>query len=1117
MLIFVYAAGIIFYIHYKQRQRKKEKDPEMNATLSTDNGSTLGSRIDLDNVMLKTNPLLKMDNLGSLGADFMNDAGLSDVSERTEDTLDSSPSDSQKFQKLNSNVISAMVHTRRKKPSRPSLRSVSSPDRLQERLQRRSASPEIERAPHSELAIVDCSMENNMIERQHSPPSIGEPAIRRKLYFNPVFFETEHLKDPPPAAIEFLLKIREVMSIAKEKMTNKRFIPSLSDIPEEESYHSIDLGWDIPCARRGRRFSAISLKRENSRRALHCGGCPGCDNREPIKPTLTRSLSCKSCVSDDFKQRIVRKWLDEVPSPDPRSTGSRPVKSIAKVSGTPRVVEPKKQESIASSPELSRAKSPYQSRVNSPEPNLIKSTEPKSIESPVSRRIRSPEPIHKITPELKRTKSPIVLHISSPESTPRMKRVASSESMRVCSPELRIRSPEPPRSKTPISEDESKLKPFKMFESINNKKESKTDNSKIKRPKLLHGQEKPTIIHNVPLDQQSTIEGQTIVNPIIALDSNISVQQKTAALVIPEKRSPTTPEKISPSSHASRRIRKRLPPPPPPPTVPPKPTVIKQELEPKDEDASIPLDIKVKMKAVIQELHKCRRVESKELDEFTTETIEPIPPKLVIPVVAADTHYFSDDNMLSDVRKKNFFVQREPFVEMDSLERNMLKRRRFSLACGPELAYRADQGYKNDLQSLRDTLTRSWRDVRKVDSYQIEPLKDTPVPLSRSFPVSEIFIDTSEPLYDNIAKPGPLTIKVRGSPIEARRTAGDEFDPDTLDRKPKKEVSKKRVEKILLKSGGSFKHKVVPHECTGIKNQPEPVFTRKIGSLRQIYEAKNKTQEEKVIFPYYERRGSVPHVSSELSSLVKSVKTSDLIRRIESQKDNIKPPIPPKQRRGSDVSSKFIGDSPPGERRRSPEERERYQQYLRGENLKRSGRRSNRTRSRRTDIRKFYRTEDSGYLSTDSNESKRRANYLMQLKPKSLPEPSAVPPPPTIVRTPILQHIESDTDDMESICDGRSESGGESIETDSVFFGNFDESKQMLAELGMTSYEINRKLSHHEQIDSGFMGETNIILSGDSDSEHRSVISIVTGRDGRGSAASVTKLTDDPYIHSVEC
>lgn len=54
LLIFVYAAGIIFYVHYKQRQKRKEKDPEQNhsTTMSTDNGS-MESRIDMSNVVRK--------------------------------------------------------------------------------------------------------------------------------------------------------------------------------------------------------------------------------------------------------------------------------------------------------------------------------------------------------------------------------------------------------------------------------------------------------------------------------------------------------------------------------------------------------------------------------------------------------------------------------------------------------------------------------------------------------------------------------------------------------------------------------------------------------------------------------------------------------------------------------------------------------------------------------------------------------------------------------------------------------------------------------------------------------------------------------------------------------
>lgn len=86
-----------------------------------------------------------------------------------------------------------MVHSRKKKPTRPSLRQ-SSTNTLNERLQKRSPSPDFERAPHSDLSIVDCSLENHNVASKHLPSSDGEPLIRKKLYFNPLFFETEHLK-----------------------------------------------------------------------------------------------------------------------------------------------------------------------------------------------------------------------------------------------------------------------------------------------------------------------------------------------------------------------------------------------------------------------------------------------------------------------------------------------------------------------------------------------------------------------------------------------------------------------------------------------------------------------------------------------------------------------------------------------------------------------------------------------------------------------------------------------------------------------------------------------------------------------------------------------------------
>lgn len=779
---------------------------------------------------------------------------------------------------------------------------------------------------------------------------------------NLIFFQ-----NPPPAAIEFLIKIREIMSVAKEKMTSKRFIPILSDIPEEELYHTIDLGWDIPCARRGRRFSAISLKHENSRRAVHCGGCPGCDSSVNSQKSnaLARSNSCKTCVSDDYKQRIVRKWLDEVPLPAPTI---KPVKSVAKVSGTPRVIEPK---------------------------------------------------VHK--------------------------------------------RPDQVRANQVISSNASDL----LLE---------TTNDMFDRNNLTR-------------------------NDITKEEDHITVEkiaETTQAIVVPEKRSPT--------NHKSRRIRKKLPPPPPPP--------VDRSESPKEEaeEEAIPPEVKIKMEAVIRELNKCRRVEPKELEEMKLESIAPIAPKIVIPVIAADSHYYSDDNILTNDRKKEFYIHRDNTLEFDSLERNAIRKRRFSLACEPDLAQKEELRYQsNNIQVARDRLSSSWKDIKKaVDEYQSMPQL-----MNLQFEnKSEIFINAAEPCYNNVFKTGPLTIKVSGSPVESRRNQTEEFDPDTLDRKPKREA-KKRVEKILLKSGGSFKFKAPENEVQQNKTPPEAAFTRKIGSLRQIYEAKTKVQENEIQF--YGRRGSIPFISDEVSGYSRALKTPDLIRQVDGTKDH-KPPIPPKQRRGSDASQNFsnpVRDSPPNDRRRTSEERDRFPSNSRLDNLnaRRSGRRSARTRSRRTDLRKLCKTEDSGYMSTDSNDSKRRAKYLLQFRPKTI---TLDPVQPVKVKTQTLQ-IESDTDELESLCDGRSESGGESVETDSVFFGNFDDSKELFAELGLSSFELHSKGLNQEQIDSGFMGETNIILSGDSDSEHKSVISIIAGRDGRASAASIAKIEDPPYVHSVEC
>ncbi|XP_041984636.1 uncharacterized protein LOC121737136 [Aricia agestis] len=968
MLVFVYAAGIILYVHYKRRQKRNFKDPESNLsnTMSTENNSSFDSRMNIGSMRVKNNPLLNMDARN----DF--DAGLSDVSEQTEDTIDSSKM-SHKFQNPNANIVAAMVHTRRKRQER--IRICSTPDRLTERLQRRSSSPEIEKAPHSDVSILDCSLYEKAIESIPPTPT-GEP--RRKLYFNPVFFEIENLKNPPPAAIEFLMKLREVMMIAKEKMNSKRFVPVLSDIPEEELYHSIDLGWDLSCVRHARRFSVISLKRENSRRAVHCGGCPGCDSsaKSPKPNGLARSNSCKTCVSDEYKQKIVQKWLDEVPI----SNSKKPVKSVAKVSGTPRVTESKdKQES----------------------------------------KIISIDPI---------TREDDLM-------------VAESIIQEYCN-ETRTKE-------INIEEDGKNMSNDKII------MQTKDDN-KVMEHDVLNSKDR------------------------------------------------------KPLNHATRVVRKRMPPPPQTPPPPPPPITNNLSLSTSTEDLEsepVSLEVKQKMEAVIQELNQCKRTDGEEFYVNNNITTSLTTPKLIISVAGSEPHSLND---VFNYRHRNTLYENQEMF--DSLEKSHIKTRRFSLGYSPDLYNRDDcDNHISNIKISRERFMRSWQDIKGLSdnliynqhyhhhhhhsSYQHLSTKSNEN-LSYS---NDYYSNSSEALF--VEKPGSLTIKVTGSPQCTRQSDVEDFDPDTLDRKPKRCTTsceqKRSIEKILLKSGGSFKQKFNNNQNNN-NNQnyncspPKEAFTRKIGSLRQIYEARNKLQENNKEFRLFnERRASVPNGSPELATYINKLDDSYKL-------DDPKPPLPPKQKRNGETPR----SSPNNDRVRTSEERDRFSAYSRSEtSTRRSGRRSNRNRPRRTDMKRLCRTEDSGYLSTDSNDSKRQTRYMFQVKPKFVPQLEPVPKqlPPLL--------IESDTDDFESLCDGVSESGGESVETDSVFFGNFDDSKKLLEELRIEEYsdKVNGLVAR------------DIILSGDSDSEHRSVISIVAGRDGRASSASITNLDDSPYVQSVEC
>ncbi|XP_014611782.1 PREDICTED: uncharacterized protein LOC106790993 [Polistes canadensis] len=161
-----------------------------------------------------------------------------------------------------------------------------------------------ERLPEEDVRIVETVDSSH---QQEVPVLPGTQ--RRKLYFNPAYFDRQLLLSPPPAAIEFLLKIREVISIAKHKMAAKKFLPTLVAIPEEES----DAERSNSTSKQKQLEKSISSSSQNvatkstkSAKSLRCTGCPGCANSYRNLAIFPRNDQPSPGESK------VRAWLEDV-------------------------------------------------------------------------------------------------------------------------------------------------------------------------------------------------------------------------------------------------------------------------------------------------------------------------------------------------------------------------------------------------------------------------------------------------------------------------------------------------------------------------------------------------------------------------------------------------------------------------------------------------------------------------------------------------------------------------------------------------------------------------------------------------------------------------------------
>ncbi|KAG5875336.1 hypothetical protein JTB14_027195 [Gonioctena quinquepunctata] len=292
LLGLIYVASVFLYLHLRKRNR--EKDAEKNG----ENKSIKG----IEEGIVKNNPLL------SMPAHFIQtDQAYSDTNSSDNDAA---PDIIKHHEDRKKQITSALVHPQSQHFNFKSHRSTFSS--FEHAHQDSSTN---ERLPEENVSIIE-----TLEVREERPDNIKalSGSTRKKLYFNPAYFEPHLLMAPPPAALEFLTKIREVIAIAKQKLESKRFSPSLINIPEEENHYAIDplYGFANPGSRRS---SIISLKRENSRRKL-CSGCPGCGPQEFESlsgklPEFSSLVACQSCTmtSNESKQRSIRKWLEDVP------------------------------------------------------------------------------------------------------------------------------------------------------------------------------------------------------------------------------------------------------------------------------------------------------------------------------------------------------------------------------------------------------------------------------------------------------------------------------------------------------------------------------------------------------------------------------------------------------------------------------------------------------------------------------------------------------------------------------------------------------------------------------------------------------------------------------------
>lgn len=735
-------------------------------------------------------------------------------------------------------------------------------------------------------------------------------------------------------------------------MAIKKFTPSLLGIPEEDSSsYSVEI--DKPV---GRRNSVISLKRENSRRRT-CSGCPGCEPQDfkslcgklPEFPSLAACRSCASTTTET-KQQSIQKWLEDIPM----------LKSSADA-----VTKPK--------------------RLRSP----ARSLSPDQISAPILRAV-SPRPASERAPS-PNTKVYENRALSVCSKTPSDSCIATKRRRRL-KPICKPKAPPPP---IPTSSSRG-----------SSVKSSPTPQNRLPPPDMIN----EAIARHVQSDETAKIPTITKrnMNAVINEFSKHHSYGQTAEDKPMMNTIMNTVEYETDSLERSRRNKGRCT---------PTEYVDSSSSQPSPSmSAALPMDEEMTMRNAIFN----KKTGNMTISRLNMEEI----------LQVEDDDYELIVLKKSKDKKENTYYNLPKFLQRNN---------GYSLVSEVYV----NNGYNFGSPYSSPTISNS------------STLEKPPTP--KPYEVEE--------------KPGKLLIKVEDCPDNyLPANESDDFEPDTLDRKISRKQQQRqnqnevfidsleRPNQILLRSTGSFK---VNSQSS---NESRSNFNRNFGSLREIYEAKvrnsiqsyngsfkeksstkwalsDKKSEDGRILTLEERHSKrqrrsspsvppdvippPPHNSSPIYEHPKPPRK--VIMDGLKAPFSAKPPLPPKNGYGrstgrrSPPKDKVVVTTSDTEIGASDNECKNTTHVIgvafkNGVNHKYIYPSNNLDQPLdASEAKKVWRKfcqpkpDDSGYLSTDSNEGKS------------------------------LKHVSpgggSETD--ESLGDAHSESGAESVETHSVFFGSF--------------------------------------------------------------------------------